>query len=226
LLIKAIILIAEAPRRSVHRNCNFTQKSAMAAELWNERYRNEEYIYGKEPNLFFREQLLKLQPGNLLLPAEGEGRNAVFAASLGWDVTAYDQSDEAMKKAMRLAHENKVAFRYTLGDLGTVTFPDAMFDAVALIFVHQKFPERRMFHQQLRKFMKPGGTLILEAYSKEQLRFQTGGPKDQELLFDLEEIREDFAGWNIIQLEQTEVVHQEGLLHRGQGSVIRLVATA
>jgi SAM-dependent methyltransferase len=198
----------------------------MSAELWNERYRNEVYVYGKEPNLFFREQLMKLEPGDLLLPAEGEGRNAVFAAALGWNVVAFDQSDEAMKKALRLADEKKVVIRYELGDLGSVSFPPASFDAVALIFVHQKFPERRAFHQLLRQFIKPGGTLIMEAYSKEQLRYQTGGPKDPELLFSLEDIREDFSDWNITHLVQTEVFHDEGLLHQGVGSVIRMIAKA
>jgi SAM-dependent methyltransferase len=198
----------------------------MSAELWNERYRNEVYVYGKEPNLFFREQLMRLEPGDLLLPAEGEGRNAVFAASLGWKVVAFDQSEEAMKKALNLAQEKKVEISYELGDLGSASFKGASFDAAALIFVHQKFPERRAFHRQLRKFIKPGGSLIMEAYSKEQLRYQTGGPKDPELLFSLDDIREDFSGWNIIHLEKTEVVHDEGLLHKGIGSVIRLVATA
>ena len=71
-------------------------------EFWNQRYQNEEYVYGKEANVFFSEQLQKLEPSTLLLPAEGEGRNAVFAAKLGWEVTGLDYSEEAKKKALKL----------------------------------------------------------------------------------------------------------------------------
>lgn len=196
----------------------------MSKERWDERYRNAEYVYGKEPNEFFRQELHELVPGKLLLPAEGEGRNAVYAASAGWEVTAFDQSAEGKEKAMKLAREKGVTFRYDIATLEEASFPDNHFDAVALIFVHQPPKLRRVFHRRLMQFLKPGGVILMEAYSREQLHYRTGGPMNPELLFTEEEIREDFSDWEYIFLKSMLVSHDEGILHRGTGSVIRLKA--
>ena len=196
----------------------------MSKEQWDERYRNTEYVYGKEPNGFFRRELHDLAPGKLLLPAEGEGRNAVFAASEGWDVTAFDHSEEGKQKAMKLAHEKGVSFHYGIATLEEASFPENHFDAVALIFIHQPPLLRRAFHRRLLRFLKPGGVILMEAYSREQIHFLTGGPLNPDLLFTEEDIREDFNHWEIICLKTMLVNHDEGLLHRGIGSVIRLKA--
>ena len=86
-------------------------------DFWNDRYGRAEYAYGKEPNVFFKEQLDQLQPGKILLPAEGEGRNAVYAAEKGWQASAYDWSENAYKKAMQLAEEKKVNIDYQICSL-------------------------------------------------------------------------------------------------------------
>jgi 2-polyprenyl-3-methyl-5-hydroxy-6-metoxy-1,4-benzoquinol methylase len=87
------------------------------SEFWNERYALKEYVYGTEPNVFFKTQITKLSPGKILFPAEGEGRNAVHAARLGWDVYAFDSSNEAKKKSELLAKKQSVKINYRVNDL-------------------------------------------------------------------------------------------------------------
>jgi len=105
-------------------------------EIWNQRYAQKEYVYGIKPNEFYKEQLLKLQPGKILFPAEGEGRNAVFAALNGWDVVAFDSSMEAKKKAEKLADENKVELKYLISSIEEFEFEENSFDTIVLVYVH------------------------------------------------------------------------------------------
>lgn len=196
----------------------------MSKALWDSRYSAGEYIYGKEPNAFFREQIDLLKPGRILLPAEGEGRNAVYAAAKGWEVFAFDQSDEGRKKALQLAEEAGVAIHYELGDLAEMPLPEEHFDVVALIFVHQAPDERRTFHQKLAGCLKPGGRIILESYTKEQLKYNSGGPKDPLLLIEPVDLAEDFKGLKIVENQSHIIWHQEGTMHSGEASVVRLIA--
>jgi len=103
---------------------------------WNNRYKEDAYAFGTEPNLFFKQQLVKLHPGKILFPAEGEGRNAVHAAKLGWDVFAFDISEQGKQKALRLAAENNVHIDYQVGELPSLQYHPAQFDAVALVYAH------------------------------------------------------------------------------------------
>lgn len=90
--------------------------------FWNQRYRQEAFAYGKAPNQYFKENIQKLNPGKILFPAEGEGRNAVYAAQLGWDVYAFDISEEGKTKAKKWARENKVSINYQVGQLPDLNF--------------------------------------------------------------------------------------------------------
>lgn len=197
--------------------------------FWDQRYSQTEFAYGKEPNEYLKSKLLDLTPGRILFPAEGEGRNAAYAASLGWDVFAFDISIEGQKKAEKLALINRVAIDYRIKDLEEVDYPTDYFDAIA--FSHTHFPEakRRGFHQKLSFNLKKGGILILECFSKNHIDFQkdnpsAGGPKDVSMLFDLEEIKEDFKGFDFIEAYETETELAEGLYHVGKASVVRLFA--
>jgi SAM-dependent methyltransferase len=122
------------------------------SEFWNKRYALKEYVYGTEPNLFFKNQFIKLSPGKILFPAEGEGRNAVYAAKLGWDVYAFDSSTEAKKKAEWLAEENSVEIKYHVNDMETADYPLDFFDCIILIFAHFHPFERNYFHNKLLSF--------------------------------------------------------------------------
>lgn len=198
------------------------------ASRWNDRYRNEEYAYGVEPNAFLMEQLQKLDPATILFPAEGEGRNAVYAAGLGWNVSAFDISKEGKNKADRLAEKNNVNIDYLVGELDVLNFKNEQFDAIALIFAHFPANIKSDLHKKLSALLKENGMVIFEAFSKRHIDYvraneKVGGPKDIESLFSIDEIKSDFSNYDIIELEEKEIELNEGLYHIGTGSVIRFV---
>lgn len=191
-------------------------------EFWNERYANEEYAYGIEPNQFFKEALEKRTPGKILFPAEGEGRNAVFAAKMGWEVTAFDPSTEGKRKAESLAFENGVEIKYNLSNYEEVEFPSESFDCIVLIFAHIHPLKRKEYHKKMVSFLKPGGTLILEGFSKKQINKNTGGPRNIDMLYSREELESDFNHFTEIAVSETDIHLDEGLYHQGTAAVIRV----
>jgi len=163
-----------------------------------------------------------------LMPAEGEGRNAVYAATLGWDVSAFDMSSEGKIKAEALADDLGVHIDYKVGELSQINYLESEFDAIGLVYVHFPSNLRTKYHQQLTQFLKPGGILILEGFNKKHLQFNSvnpkaGGPKNIDMLFSSEELKSDFSNFDIIELEEKEVELKEGLYHVGQSAVIRFV---
>ena len=197
-------------------------------DRWNNRYGNQEFAYGIQPNNYLKEQLEKLPAGKILFPAEGEGRNAVFAAKLGWTVVAFDISIEGQKKARKLAKRNNVTVNYEVGELETLNFTDGEFDAIALIYAHFPASIKSHVHKTLDKYLRRGGTVIFEAFSKNHLDYlaqneNVGGPKDIESLFSIEEIKIDFSNYDILELKEKEIFLNEGLYHNGRGSVIRFL---
>jgi len=196
----------------------------MNKSFWNTRYLQTESSYGINPNEFYKEQLLKIQPGKILLPGEGEGRNALFAAEIGWNVSAVDFSEVAREKALTLVRMKNLKLSYQIADLGSIELPVAQYDVVALIYVHLPVKERKHLHSECIKSLKAGGTVILEAFSKNQANYSSGGPKDSNLLYDLREIHEDFYAMKIDVIEERTTLLDEGRFHKGQASVIRLIA--
>jgi SAM-dependent methyltransferase len=194
-------------------------------DLWDKRYSGEEYVYGVNPNNFLKCHLLNLKPGRILLLGEGEGRNAVFAASLSWVTDAFDYSTEARKKALKLADRNKVTIDYKLSSFDEITYDENSFDCIALIYVHQPPENRKKYHEKLLNYLKPGGTIILEAFSKEQINNSSGGPKEVELLYDKTILQEDFKSLVFYDIKEENIVLEEGRLHSGKASVIRFVGT-
>jgi SAM-dependent methyltransferase len=196
--------------------------------FWEDRYRTEEYVYGKQPNVFFKEQLLKLSPGAILMPADGEARNGVFAAEMGWAVTSLDLSTEARAKALQLANERQVPLNYLVGDLEHLQFDRDSFDAIGLIYAHFPADKKSALHKQLNNYLKPGGVVIFEAYSKAHLKLvnenpNVGGPRDIDMLFSKEELLADFENYEVLMLEEMKVWLEEGIKHVGWGSVIRFI---
>ena len=195
---------------------------------WDERYGNEEFAYGKEPNNYLKEQLAQLTPGKILFPAEGEGRNAVFAATKGWNVFAFDISANGQKKAFQLAEHSDVTIDYQVGELSTLNYQQEQFDVIALIYAHFPAQIKSSIHKMLEQYLKKGGYIIFEAFSKKHLDYiakneKVGGPKDIESLFSIEEIKTDFPDYHFTELKETEIELSEGLFHNGTGSVIRFV---
>ena len=198
-------------------------------EFWNERYREKEYIYGETPNIFFQEQLRHLSPGKLLLPADGEGRNGVFAARMGWTVTSFDYSEAAREKAMALAHKAGVRLEYLTGSYEDMDFPASSFDAVALIFAHFSDEVRASYHRAAITWLSPGGTIIQEAFHPDHLEKQAtnpsaGGPRSASLLYTEDMLKDDFQDMDILLLEKKEVRLQEGKHHFGESVLVRMVA--
>lgn len=194
-------------------------------EMWDARYSQSEYAYGEEPNTFFSQQLSKLENGRLLLPAEGEGRNAVFAAKKGWKVDAFDFSKSAKEKAVKLADKNRVIINYDVCSFEDFEADDGSYDCISLTFVHLKEKERKNLHNKLIKYLSAGGTLIFEGFSKNQKNNNTGGPKDASILFSIEELKSDFKDLTIKMLIEEDTILNEGKFHKGKASVIRLLAT-
>ena len=197
-------------------------------DRWNDRYSIDEFAYGVYPNEYFKEQLEKLTVGKILFPAEGEGRNAVFAAKLGWTVSAFDISIEGKNKAIRLAENNKVTIDYQIGELQTLNYDSEQFDAIALIYAHFPADIKSLYHKTLDKYLRKNGLVIFEAFSKSHLDYiakneKVGGPKDIAMLFSIDELKSDFTNYEIIELEEKEIELNEGLFHNGKGSVIRFV---
>ena len=197
-------------------------------ERWNDRYSNEEFAYGEEPNNYFKEQIEKLNAGTILFPAEGEGRNAVYAAKLGWTVAAFDISEEGKNKALKLAASNNVSIDYQVGELETLNYKPEQFNVIALIYAHFPAEIKSAIHKTLDKYLRQNGIIIFEAFSKKHLEYlalneKVGGPKDIESLFSIEEIQADFSNYEIIELIEKEIELNEGLFHNGKGSVIRFV---
>ncbi|MDX1286064.1 MAG: class I SAM-dependent methyltransferase [Draconibacterium sp.] len=194
-------------------------------DFWNQRYKTKEYAYGELPNLYFKKELEKLIPGIILLPGEGEGRNAVFAASKGWDVTAFDPSTEGRKKALLLAENHNVKINYLIESYETADFNKDSFDCIGLIYTHMSLEKRKEYHRKLLSFLNPGGILILEGFSKQQINKNTGGPRNIEMLFSKDELLDDFSGLKDIKIEERDTRLNEGSFHQGVASVIRLVGT-
>jgi hypothetical protein len=197
-------------------------------DRWNERFSNAEFVYGELPNDYFKEQLDKLPVGKILLPAEGEGRNGVYAARWGWQVSAFDISEKGRTKALILAEKNNITLDYQVGDLHTLKYLPGQFDALALIYAHFPAAIKSDMHKALSPFVRSGGTLIFEAFSKNHLQYNSnnervGGPKELAMLFSEEEVLADFPEYNVVELEEKVIHLNEGQFHSGTGSVIRFV---
>ena len=201
----------------------------MLSDHWNTRYAQPEYAYGTEPNVFLREQLQYIPVGMALFAAEGEGRNAVYASTLGWHPTAFDISVEGRKKALKLAQERQTNIEYLIGTPDQMQFGPRTFDALILIYAHFGRGHRRLYHQHLAQFLKPGGRVILEGFSYRHLEYNSinpavGGPKEPDMLYNAKEIMLDFPDFEISICSDTDVDLNEGIYHRGTGAVLRFVA--
>lgn len=198
-------------------------------EFWDERYSKKDYAYGTVPNLFFKESLEKYPiKGKILFAAEGEGRNAVYAAEKGLIVFAFDISEEAKKKALRLAKEKGVEMHYEVGDFFEMELLNERYEAAALIYAHLPPNILSAYHQKIGELLNPGGWLILEGFSENNMELRrvnpkVGGPDKIEMLFSIEKIKKDFPTFEILLLEEKEVELKEGAFHDGIAKVIRFI---
>ncbi len=194
-------------------------------EFWEERFAQEEYIYGTEPNDFIKEQLNIMNPGKGLFPAEGEGRNAVYAATRGWDVQCFDYSENAKEKALKLASVKGVKISYDIADLAHLSLPSMSYDAAFISFLHLSPDLRGKVHHQLLESLKPGGKLVMEVYHKKQLPYRTGGPGHPDMLYTREMMEKDFSAAEVNFYDDGEREIKEGSHHQGRSYTIRIILT-
>lgn len=190
---------------------------------WNDRYSTKEYIFGTEPNQFLKDELEKINPGEILFLAEGEGRNAVYAAGKGWDVDAVDFSSVAKTKALELAAANKVSINYELHDLEEYNPKENTYDVVALFFLHVPDKLKEIVLKKATEALAPGGKLILEVFEKEQIKKKTFGPSEPEVLYSLEDIATNCIELEFEKFAKETIILKEGDGHDGEGVVIRFV---
>ena len=200
----------------------FKKNLQMNNEFWNTHYGENEYAYGTEPNDFLKEQTFPSN-GKILCLAEGEGRNSVYLAKQGYDVTGVDFSVAGIEKINRLAEENGVEVTTICADLAEFDCGENNWDGIVLIFAHLPVAVREKVHHQLYNALKPGGKLVLEAYRLAQLEYQTGGPKSLDLLYSKELLATDFNLFRKLSIEEkTRDVH-EGKYHFGTAAVVQVV---
>jgi SAM-dependent methyltransferase len=211
------------------RKCIFTLiNRSLMKEFWDKRYSEEGFAYGEQPNMFFKNQLDKIDPGRILLPADGEGRNGVYAATQGWDVNAFDISSSGKQKADELAKTQGVKIDFEVGTLEEMNYAPESFDVIALIFAHFPLTIKETYHKEFLKLLKPGGIIIFEAFSKDHLEYnakdpKVGGPKNIDLLYSAEELEDYFDILEAQMIIKTETELSEGEYHKGVGSVLRYI---
>ena len=192
--------------------------------MWDQRYDVEEYVYGTAPNDFLVSVSERLPVGSTFCVAEGEGRNAVWLAAQGHAVTAVDASAVGLAKAQKLAQSQGVSITTEVADLGSYIPAPCSYDLVVSIYAHLPRPVRQLFHPRLVEALKPGGMLVLEAYTPDQLKYRTGGPPDVEKLMTLETLREELAGLEFVHAVERVREVREGSLHTGEGAVVQVLA--
>lgn len=197
----------------------------MSSAFWNERYAGEGLAYGAAPNEFLAQMAGRLpRTGNAIDIGAGEGRNALFLASLGLDVLAVDQSIIGMQKARRLAGQRGLKLRTRAIDLRDFSVEPGSQDVVSSIFVHLPADLRAAVHHRIAEWLRPGGLFVLEAYAPEQLSRNTGGPKDPAMLASLDTIIGELSGLAIEYKAALVRLVSEGEFHRGEASVVQVVA--
>ena len=199
-------------------------KWANPKAMWDERYSHAEAVYGETANEFLQSQAFRLKPGmRVLVPADGYGRNGIWLAKQGLQVHSIDLSPVGVERARKAAEAAGVKITQEQADLSTWNWPVAECDAVIAIFFQIPSEMRARIHGSMLHALKSGGIVILQAFSPAQLQFKSGGPKQVDLLYTTEQLREDFAGAEIIELEEKVVELKEGHMHSGPGAVVQAV---
>lgn len=197
----------------------------MDINFWDKRYKEDGYAYGLEANDFLKSKINELKPhSKILCLAEGEGRNAIFLAAHKHEVTAIDYSIEGLNKLSDLAKERNLNIETICADLTDYKIELNKWDAIISIFGHFPASLRKSIFTQVHGGLKSTGVFLMEAYDKNQLKFKTGGPQVEELLYSAEELESDFQVFNNISIKTHIKEISEGIYHNGISSVIQVVA--
>lgn len=195
----------------------------MSGPIWNSRYAEPGFAYGTEPNTFLASVSDRIPKGRVLSLGEGEGRNAVYLASLGYDVTAVDSSDVGLAKAMQLAANHGVNLTTITADLADFEIEAEAWDGIISIFCHLPTDVRAPLYRRVVRGLKPGGTFILEAFTPRQLHLGTGGPKELDRLMTHADLKRELSGLQFVHAVETEREVREGTYHTGPSSVVQVI---
>jgi 2-polyprenyl-3-methyl-5-hydroxy-6-metoxy-1,4-benzoquinol methylase len=198
-----------------------------AAQFWDKRFSGAEYVFGKEPNAYLKNQVAKyMKPGaNALSVADGEGRNSVWLAKQEMTVEAFDISPVAVEKAKQLAKEEQASVAFSVASTHSWVWKSNHYDLIAAIFIQFATPNMRVdLFAQMRDSLKPGGYLILQGYTPKQLEYKTGGPPSIDHLYTAELIQDLLRGMEICDWQEYEAEIHEGEGHRGMSALMGVVA--
>ncbi|MEN9700571.1 MAG: hypothetical protein RLZZ301_1769 [Bacteroidota bacterium] len=193
-------------------------------EIWNERYNQDTFAYGQEPNDFLKAQQIGSGLSVLCL-AEGEGRNGVYLAGLSNSVTCIDYSEAGLEKTKVLAQTKGVNVHCICADLGEYRLGDQQWDLIVGIFAHFPKSVKAQLFPQLLNALKPGGKILMEVYDQEQVRFGTGGPQQPEFLYSVEELQDLLSqGYQHLTIEKVYREVHEGTYHNGASATLQVRA--
>jgi SAM-dependent methyltransferase len=195
-----------------------------AQQMWEERYGADHYVYGTEPNDFLRDHVDVLPEGDVLCLADGEGRNSVYLASTGRRVSSVDLSEAGVAKTRRLAAERGVEVDAVAADLARYDLGHERWDGIVSIFAHLPAAVRVGLHARVVEALRPGGILLLEAYTPGQVGRGTGGPPSVELTMTAESLREELRPLALVHCAELERDVVEGVGHTGTGAVVQVIA--
>ncbi len=194
--------------------------------MWNDRYAKPGYLFGTEPAQYLQDHEAYLKQGfTALAVADGEGRNSVYMAGQGVQVTAMDSADVAVEKARALAEAAGVAVDFNIADIAKWDWGAKSYDLVVGMFIQFVGPEGRAAQfEGMKQAITPGGHILLHGYTPKQLEFGTGGPPFVENLYTEDMLREAFSDFEIVELRAYEREIDEGVGHSGMSALIDLVA--
>lgn len=199
-------------------------KMDQARAMWNERFSQSDYQYGEAANDFIRENVSAIPKGKVLCLAEGEGRNAVFLAAQGYDVTAVDLSAAGLVKAKALADKHGVSLTLIEADLATFDLGEQQWQGIVGVWCHLPSAIRKDLYQRITPALAPGGVFISEVYTPDQLQYGTGGPKDVDMLVTATELKSLFPLLTFEHCEEKVRHITEGALHNGDSAVVQCIA--
>ncbi|MCV2881272.1 SAM-dependent methyltransferase [Actibacterium sp. XHP0104] len=194
--------------------------------MWNERFSTKDYVFGTEPAAFLKRAAPLLAPGqSALAVADGEGRNSVWLAEQGLEVTAFDFAPNGLDKGRALAKARGVTVDFRQSDIFKWDWAGTQYDVVAAIFIQFMGPgPREQVFQGLKQALKPGGLLLLHGYAPRQVGYGTGGPGVEENMYTTDLLRQAFDGFEILRLDDYDAEIDEGHGHKGLSGLVDLIA--
>lgn len=198
--------------------------------MWDDRYSEDEYVYGIEPNDYLKETFPSLNlpsSAKILFLAEGEGRNAVWTAAhdSAYHVKGIDLSSVGLLKAQKLAKERNVRIETEVADMAQYDFGQDEWDLIVGIYCHLPPPIRTRVLEAIPKALRDGGYFLLECYTPDQLQYKTGGPPVSALMYSKEILQKAFEGTPVQTERNEELVREvvEGKYHNGQAAVVQFL---